>query len=52
MDSLLAKKEAPVPDVIKLDVEGAEHQVLEGGRNFFSGPSARLLIETHGLEVS
>lgn len=52
IDSLLAKKDAPVPDVIKLDVEGAEHQVLEGGRNFFSGPSARLLIETHGLEVS
>jgi FkbM family methyltransferase len=52
VDSILAKRDAPVPAVIKLDVEGAERQVLEGGREFFGGPSARLLIETHGLEVS
>jgi FkbM family methyltransferase len=52
IDSILAKKDAPVPAVIKLDVEGAEHDVLNGGREFVSGPSARLLIETHGLEVS
>ncbi len=52
IDSVLAKREVPVPAVIKLDVEGAEREVLEGGRQFFAGPSARLLIETHGLEVS
>ena len=52
IDSVLAKREVPVPAVIKLDVEGAEREVLEGGRQFFGGPSARLLIETHGLEVS
>lgn len=52
IDSIVASGELPPPDVIKIDVEGAEYLLLEGGRRFFSTASPRLLIETHGLEVS
>jgi FkbM family methyltransferase len=52
IDSLLNSGELPPPDVMKIDVEGAESLLLQGGRKFFASRSPRLLIETHGLEVS
>jgi FkbM family methyltransferase len=52
VDSLLRDGTLPVPDVIKLDIEGAEGLFLEGAKTFFSQHSPKILIETHGLEVS
>ncbi len=51
IDSILEEGLVPVPDVIKLDVEGAERLVLDGGEKFFSEHNPKLLIETHGVEV-
>jgi len=52
IDSIIAARSLPPPDVLKIDVEGAERLLLEGGRMYFDAASPRLLIETHGLEVS
>lgn len=35
------------PDVLKVDVDGAEHLVIEGSRRMFSGKKPRVLIEVH-----
>lgn len=52
VDSILQQGELPMPDVLKIDVEGAEHLLLCGGDRFFRESQPRLVIETHGLEVS
>lgn len=52
IDSILGSKELPVPDVLKVDVEGAESLVLEGGDRFLSSHSPLLVIETHGIEAA
>lgn len=39
--------ELPDPDCVKIDIEGAEHQALLGGRNFFESTGPTLLIEVH-----
>jgi FkbM family methyltransferase len=41
-----------VPDLIKLDVEGAENLVLEGGAKVFGEHRPLLIVEVHGEEVS
>ena len=41
----------PFPDVIKIDVEGAETEVLAGAHSLLSSPRApRLIVELHGEE--
>jgi FkbM family methyltransferase len=40
LDSLLADSTIPSPDVLKVDVEGAELMVFRGGEKLFSGPNA------------
>lgn len=52
IDSILEHRDLPAPDVLKIDVEGAERMVLDGGTKFFRAHSPRVVIETHGLEVS
>jgi FkbM family methyltransferase len=52
IDSIVASGELPPPDVLKIDVEGAEHMVLEGGRNFLTSAKPRLVLETHGTVVA
>jgi FkbM family methyltransferase len=52
IDSIIDSRALPAPDVLKVDVEGAERMVLEGGRSFFSSEMPRLVIETHGLDLS
>jgi FkbM family methyltransferase len=51
VDSILQEGSVPPPDVIKVDIEGAERMFLDGGERFFAEHSPRLLIETHGVEV-
>ena len=50
LDAILDRGEMPLPDVLKIDVEGAEHLLLEGGIKFFERASPRLMIETHGVQ--
>jgi len=41
------------PDVVKIDVEGAEGSVLAGGSTLFSSPEAPVLVlSVHGLSAS
>lgn len=49
IDALIASGEVPVPVMMKIDVEGAEHVVLQGGRNFFQAHRPFLLIEVHHI---
>lgn len=50
LDSLAQR--LPTPWLLKIDVEGAESLVLEGGAQLFAGPAgpAHVLIEVHGDE--
>jgi FkbM family methyltransferase len=43
-------KEFPLPDLIKIDVEGAEVDVLRGGRRLLHGHRPVLLVEVHSQE--
>jgi hypothetical protein len=43
--------EAPAPLFIKMDIEGAEAEVLATGRHTLSSKDCRLLIETHSIEA-
>lgn len=48
LDSLLASEELPSPDLIKIDVEGAEAKVLLGAADTLRRLRPLLLIELHG----
>ena len=48
LDQLLHDQTLPMPDLIKMDVEGAEAAVLEGARALLQRRSAVLLIALHG----
>lgn len=41
------KKEKFTPDIVKIDVEGAEFDVLFGGKNFFKKNRPLVFLETH-----
>lgn len=40
-------RDHPVPTMLKIDVEGAELEILTGGRRLLEGHRPHLLIETH-----
>lgn len=44
LDSYMAKSGAPIPKVIKIDVEGAELQVFRGAAKLFSQPELEFII--------
>ena len=48
LDSMIENNELPQPDVIKIDVEGAEVSVLEGARESLNKARPILLVELHG----
>ncbi len=52
LDSLIDAQSLRRPDVIKLDVEGAEAMALEGARDVLSRYQPRLAIELHGASVA
>ena len=52
LDRLIEARSLPFPDVIKIDVEGAEAMVLAGAKNVLLSREPRLVIELHGAEVT
>lgn len=47
LDSLFLQDGLPKPDFLKIDVEGAEADVLEGGRNLLTVARPILVVELH-----
>lgn len=50
LDTLMAEGKLPLPDVIKVDVEGAEGLLLRGAAGLLRERGPRLLVELHGPE--
>ncbi len=50
LDPLVASGVFPLPDIIKIDVEGAEARVLEGASDLLKHGKTSLLIALHGIE--
>jgi FkbM family methyltransferase len=52
LDTVVAEKGLPLPDVIKIDVEGAEGLLLRGAAGLLRERAPRLLVELHGPEMA
>lgn len=50
LDNLLAQGAIEVPDVLKIDTQGSEYEVIEGGRSLLEGVSI-VIVETWTEEV-
>ncbi|MHA1491431.1 MAG: FkbM family methyltransferase [Promethearchaeota archaeon] len=50
LDDILADQKISRVDLIKIDVEGAEIQVLEGANNLLTQQSPKLLIDIHEID--
>ena len=48
LDELFAKGEIPLPNFLKVDVEGGEVDVLEGARTVIAQARPAMLLATHG----
>ena len=48
IDTLVADGSIPAPDVIKMDIEGAEVEALLGAQRTLAGSHPTLIIEVHG----
>jgi FkbM family methyltransferase len=51
LDDLCAQKAIPLPDLVKIDVEGAEARVLRGAENILRHGRPTIFLATHGPEV-
>jgi FkbM family methyltransferase len=52
LDTVKAERSLPPPEVIKIDVEGAEGLLLRGAAGLLRDRGPRLLVELHGAEVA
>lgn len=52
LDTVVAEERLPPPDVIKIDVEGAEALLLRGADRTLRERGPRLVIELHGAAVA
>jgi FkbM family methyltransferase len=52
LDSIIADQKLPVPDFVKIDVEGFELEVLQGMTNTLHKIKPQLFIENHGSNDS
>jgi FkbM family methyltransferase len=51
LDDLYLAKKVPLPVVIKMDIEGAEYEALQGARKILEEGAPTLFLATHGREV-
>jgi FkbM family methyltransferase len=52
LDTVVREERLPLPDVIKIDVEGAEALLLRGAAGILSERGPRLVVELHGAAVA
>jgi FkbM family methyltransferase len=52
LDTVVAEERLPPPDVIKIDVEGAEGLLLRGATGLLRERGPRLVVELHGAGVA
>jgi FkbM family methyltransferase len=52
LDTVVREENLPPPDVIKIDVEGAEALLLRGAAGILSERGPRLVVELHGAAVA
>ena len=52
LDHELASRRVPVPDLLKIDVEGAEIEVLRGAKDIITQQRPTLLVEVHSSELA
>ncbi len=50
LDHLITEESMPVPDIVKMDVEGAESRVLEGAWSLLNRRKTIWFVATHGEE--
>jgi len=51
LDALISKQRIPVPDYIKIDVEGAELEVLNGANSLLTNYHPTIFLSTHGRDI-
>ncbi|MBI2632839.1 MAG: FkbM family methyltransferase [Parcubacteria group bacterium] len=51
LDTLIQKNVIPVPNIIKIDVEGAELMVLEGARSLLNKFHPMIVLATHNQSI-
>lgn len=51
LDQLIAEGKVPTPDYIKMDVEGAEVQVLQGAKSLIEKSHPTIFLATHGDDI-
>ncbi len=51
LDSIVKQKKFPLPDLVKIDVQGAEIDILKGGINTI-GNAQRLILELQSVEYN
>lgn len=52
LDDHIAEKDLPIPDLIKIDIEGLELDALEGMRQTIAKRHPELYIELHGATIA
>jgi Methyltransferase FkbM domain len=51
LDDLLTRKELPLSQLLKIDVEGAEHPVLRGAADLIQRGRSEIFLSTHSAEL-
>lgn len=51
LDSLIDTNEIPDPDLLKIDIEGAEYKALHGAINLLKSKHPIIFLATHGKDV-
>jgi FkbM family methyltransferase len=51
LDRLVAQRETPIPQLIKIDVEGAEYAVLRGATDLLRSARPQILLSTHSTAL-
>ncbi len=51
IDALIARGDVPIPDYIKIDVEGAERLVIDGARSTLATARPTLFLSVHGPDL-
>ncbi len=51
LDAMIENKVVPVPDLIKIDINGGELEALRGAQRLLASHDIQLFLSTHGSEV-